>query len=64
MALVNREAAILVKDAEADKELITTALALVNDTAKRNALSENIRRMAIKNADEVIAREVLKLAKR
>jgi UDP-N-acetylglucosamine--N-acetylmuramyl-(pentapeptide) pyrophosphoryl-undecaprenol N-acetylglucosamine transferase len=64
MALVNREAAILVKDAEAEKELITTALALVNDSAKRNALSENIRRMAIKNADEVIAREVLKLAKR
>ena len=64
MALVNREAAILVKDAEAEKELITTALALVKDTAKRNALSENIRRMAIKNADEVIAREVLKLVKR
>ena len=64
MALVNREAAILVKDADAEKELITTALALVNDIAKRNALSGNIRRMAIKNADEVIAREVLKLVKR
>ncbi len=64
MALVNREAAILVKDADAGSELISTALALVTDTAKRNALSQNIRMMAIKNADEVIAREVLKLVRR
>ena len=64
MALVNRDAALLVRDADAEKELITTALALVNDSAKRSRLSENIRRLAIKNADEVIAREVLKLVRR
>ncbi|MBE0679162.1 MAG: UDP-N-acetylglucosamine--N-acetylmuramyl-(pentapeptide) pyrophosphoryl-undecaprenol N-acetylglucosamine transferase, partial [Bacteroidales bacterium] len=64
MALVNRNAAILVRDADAEKELISTALALVNDGAKRIRLSENIRRLAIKNADEVIAREVLKLVRR
>ena len=64
MALVNRDAAILVRDADAEKELISTALALVNDGAKRKALSENIRRLAIKNSAEVIAREVLKLVRR
>ncbi|MFZ2285963.1 MAG: undecaprenyldiphospho-muramoylpentapeptide beta-N-acetylglucosaminyltransferase [Bacteroidales bacterium] len=64
MALVNREAAILVRDTDAEKELISTALALVNDHAERSKLSENIRRLAIKNADEVIACEVLKLVKK
>ncbi|MDZ7634196.1 MAG: undecaprenyldiphospho-muramoylpentapeptide beta-N-acetylglucosaminyltransferase [Bacteroidales bacterium] len=64
MALVNRGAAILVRDAEAQAELINTALALVHDGEKRNQLSDNIRRLAIKNSDEVISREVLKLVKR
>jgi UDP-N-acetylglucosamine--N-acetylmuramyl-(pentapeptide) pyrophosphoryl-undecaprenol N-acetylglucosamine transferase len=63
MALVNRGAAILVRDAESQTELINTALSLVNDGEKRNHLSDNIRRLAIKNSDEVIAREVLKLVK-
>jgi UDP-N-acetylglucosamine--N-acetylmuramyl-(pentapeptide) pyrophosphoryl-undecaprenol N-acetylglucosamine transferase len=64
MALVNRGAALLVKDAEAESALIPEALALVNDTAKRSSLSENIKKLAIRDADEVIAREVLKLVKR
>jgi len=64
MALVNRGAALLVRDADAQKELVKTALELVNDAAKRNSLSENIRKMAIRDADEVIAREVLKMVKR
>lgn len=64
MALVTRGAALLVKDAEAREQLITTTLELVADNAKRNSLSENIRKMAILNADEVIAREVLKMVKR
>ena len=61
MALTESEAAILVKDADAPAELIETALALVNDGARRKMLSENIKKLAIRNADEVIAGEVLKL---
>ena len=61
MALVNRNAAVLVTDAEAPAELITTALALLKDSARREKLSENIRKLAIRDADEVIASEVLKL---
>ena len=64
MALVNRGAALLVRDADAQDALVKTAIDLVNDTAKRNSLSENIRKMAIRDADEVIAREVLKMVKR
>jgi UDP-N-acetylglucosamine--N-acetylmuramyl-(pentapeptide) pyrophosphoryl-undecaprenol N-acetylglucosamine transferase len=64
MALVNHDAAILVKDAEAQTQLINTALILLNDNTKRNILSQNLRKLAIKNSDEVIAREVLKLVRR
>jgi len=61
---VNREAALLVRDADARDKLVETALELVDDSTRRNSLSENIRKMAIRDADEVIAREVLKMVKR
>jgi UDP-N-acetylglucosamine--N-acetylmuramyl-(pentapeptide) pyrophosphoryl-undecaprenol N-acetylglucosamine transferase len=64
MALVNKDAAVLVTDAAAEAELITTALSLLKDVAKRERLSENIKKLAIRNADDVIARTVLKLAGR
>jgi UDP-N-acetylglucosamine--N-acetylmuramyl-(pentapeptide) pyrophosphoryl-undecaprenol N-acetylglucosamine transferase len=64
MALVNRGAALLVKDADAQRELISTVLELIKDDARRASLSENIKKMAIRDADAVIAREVLKLARR
>jgi UDP-N-acetylglucosamine--N-acetylmuramyl-(pentapeptide) pyrophosphoryl-undecaprenol N-acetylglucosamine transferase len=53
-----------VTDAAAPAELITKALSLLKDGAAREILSGNIKKMAIKNADEVIAGEVLKLIKR
>jgi UDP-N-acetylglucosamine--N-acetylmuramyl-(pentapeptide) pyrophosphoryl-undecaprenol N-acetylglucosamine transferase len=61
MALVSNGAALLVKDADAQNDLVNTALALVKDTVKRDSLSENIRKMAVRDSDEVIAREILKL---
>ncbi len=64
MALVNRGAALLVKDADAQGELIGTVLELIKDDTQRASLSENIKKLAIRNSDEVIAREVLKLAMR
>ncbi len=64
MALVNRGAALLVKDPDAEATLIPAALELLGDTAKRSSLSENLKKMAIRDADEVIAREVLKLVKK
>ena len=63
-ALVNNGAALLVKDADAPNELIKTALALVKDSAKRDSLSQNIRKVAVRDSDEAIAREVIKLVRR
>ena len=62
MALVNREAALLVKDADAVKELIPMAIATVNDRAKLESLGKHALDMAFRDSAEVIAREVIKLA--
>lgn len=62
MALVNRGAAILVKDVEAADTLVPTALATVADPAKLEALATNAKSMALYNSAEVIADEVLRLA--
>lgn len=63
LALVNKQAAVYVKDAEAPKKLINTALSIVNDESKLNELHQNILGMALKNSAERIAEEVLKIAK-
>lgn len=63
MALVDREAAFLVTDHEADKKLTKATLDLLQDQAKCAELSQNISKMASINADEIIANEVLKIAK-
>lgn len=64
MALVRKEAALLVKDNEAAQELIPLALKTVTDTATLNKLSANAYTMAYKNSAEIIAKEVLKLCKK
>jgi UDP-N-acetylglucosamine--N-acetylmuramyl-(pentapeptide) pyrophosphoryl-undecaprenol N-acetylglucosamine transferase len=61
MALVNKEAAVLVKDAEAPEVLLDRALELLADNKKCLSLSANIRQFARPNADNDIAQEVLKL---
>lgn len=61
-ALVDQGAALMVSDAEAPQQLIDTALRLLNDQERGKTLKTMIRKLAILDADEVIAREVLKLA--
>ena len=62
MALVNREAALLVQDKNAVEQLVEEALDLVNCPEKKSKLSNNIGDMARPNAAGDIALEVLKLA--
>jgi UDP-N-acetylglucosamine--N-acetylmuramyl-(pentapeptide) pyrophosphoryl-undecaprenol N-acetylglucosamine transferase len=62
MALVNKNAAILVKDAEAFKVLIPQAIQLLKDESKQAQLQANIKSLAYLNSAQVIANEVLKLA--
>jgi UDP-N-acetylglucosamine--N-acetylmuramyl-(pentapeptide) pyrophosphoryl-undecaprenol N-acetylglucosamine transferase len=63
-ALSDKEAAMLISDDQAAKNLVNEAVNLVADLKKRASLSENIRRMADRDADIRIAEEVLKLAER
>lgn len=61
MALVNKNAAVLVKDIQAEKKLIKTAIEIVNNKEKLTKLAENIKKEAIRNSAEIIAKEVIKL---
>ena len=62
LALVNKDAALYVKDAEAMEKLIPTALETVADANRLQALSSNIARLALPDSARRIAEEVLKLA--
>jgi UDP-N-acetylglucosamine--N-acetylmuramyl-(pentapeptide) pyrophosphoryl-undecaprenol N-acetylglucosamine transferase len=61
MALVQSDAALFVADRDAETMLIPQALQLLQDNARQQALSENISKLALPNADEVIAQHVLEL---
>lgn len=62
MALVKREAALYVSDADAPEKLINLAIETVSDEAKLESLRENVLKMALPNSAEIIAKEVIKLA--
>ena len=62
MALVNKQAALYVKDVEAAKILLPLAIDTAKDDAKLQSLHENILKMALPNSAEIIAKEVIKLA--
>ncbi len=64
MALVNKDAAVLVKDADAEQQLIPAALALLQDSARLSALSEHILTLAQPDSARRIAEEVIRLTKR
>lgn len=60
-ALVQKDAALLVGDAAAPAELLSAALELLGDKEKMKSLAEHIHALAVTDADEVIAKEILKL---
>ncbi len=61
MALVRRNAALLVKDSEALDDLLPTALGLLNSPDKLKQLEKNAEAMALRNAAQVICDEIYKL---
>lgn len=61
LALANRDAAIMVTDAEAPEKLVDAMLAIVNDEDKLHSLSANVLRMALLNSAERIVDEVEKI---
>ncbi len=64
MALVNKNAGVLVKDVEAKEKLVVAAIAVLNDENKLIDLKKNILQLAMPNADELICDEILKLIKK
>ena len=62
MALVNKNAALYVKDAEAKDTLLKLAIDTVCDSDKLLSLSKNIKTMALPDSAKIIADEVIKLA--
>ena len=62
LALVHRDAALYVKDAEAKEQLLPLAVATVHDDAKLESLSKNVLKLALPDSARIIAQEVIKLA--
>ena len=62
MALVEKDAAIYLKDSEATERLVGVALKTVDDDMLLARLSSNILKIALPNSANIIADEVLKLA--
>ena len=64
MALVRKDAAVLVKDCEAADKLIPTALELIQDDARLATLHTNVLTLAQRDSAKRIAEEVMALAKK
>ena len=62
MALVNKEAAVLVRDADAAEQLVPTALELIQDEKKLEQLHINVLKLAQADSAKRIAEEVIALA--
>jgi len=60
MNLVEKHAALMVKDSEAINKVVPTIIELSKNEQKQNELKENIGKYAVVNADEHIAKEILK----
>lgn len=60
-ALLDREAARMIKDSDAYEILVGSALTLVRNKTVLNELSRNIQKLALKNSAKKIAEEVLAL---
>ena len=63
MALVSKDAAALLPDAQAEEKFFAEVSALVSDRKRRNAFAANISRLAVKNSADLIAKEIMEMIK-
>ena len=61
MALVNKEAALYVKDSDAPEQLLLLAVDTVKDGIKLKSLAENVRKLGLPDSAKIIAQEVVSL---
>lgn len=64
MALVDKGAALYVKDADAPAQVVELAVETVKDNERLAALSGNIKKLALPDSADTIADEVVKLARK
>ena len=62
MALVNQNAALMVRDVEANQKLVAIALETLQNNTLLCTLGQNASKMAYKDSALTIAKEVIKLA--
>ena len=62
MALVEHNAAMMVKNSDAKTELVTKLKKLLKDNAMQELMHQNLRGLAIKDADERIAKKVIEIS--
>ena len=58
--LVDKKAALMIKDSEANEKLAAMAVSLAENKNLQQELSQNIAKLGVTNADEIIAKELLK----
>jgi UDP-N-acetylglucosamine--N-acetylmuramyl-(pentapeptide) pyrophosphoryl-undecaprenol N-acetylglucosamine transferase len=63
-AVVNKKAALLVKDNEADSKLVNCLRELIEDARLQDELAKNIKNLAVMDAADKIANEALILSKK
>ena len=59
--LVEKDAAMMVADGEVKQRLVATVIELAENKERQQQLKKNISRLAVINADEIIASEILKI---
>lgn len=59
MRLVNQDAALIVRDGDAKLQLVSTSIQLAKDQEMRTLFTKNCQSLALKDADTVIANEIL-----
>ena len=57
--LVNKNAGMMIKDSEALNTLVPAIISLIKDDHKQEEFKRNISKLAITDADEVIANNIL-----
>ena len=61
LALVNKDAAVMIADKEAEKDLVPTALKIVHDDERLRTLSRNIETLAQRRSADRIVDEIVKI---
>ena len=61
MALVRKNAAILVRDSDAEAQLMETACRLMEDEGRRAEMEKNIAQLALRDAAMTIAKEIYRI---